>query len=227
MSILKYFRREKRQQGQFLPSPNAFSSDLSPAIQSANDRVGDLSSELPSKCRKVSERHVYSPRKCASIGHYAALHGPKRATVYYGKQLAHNVPESICRKFRDEYRKELQKRAESVAPGETVQVTELPKKPLRRSLLLSDVDEVVQKYVRQMRLCGGVVNTTVIVAAATSLMLEKNKSALSEYGGHIKINSSCAKSLLHRMRFVKRKGTSSVKITPSEFESVKTVFLTG
>ena len=110
-----------------------------------------------------------------------------------------------------------------VAPGEMVQVTELPKKPLGRPLLLSDVDEVVQKYVRQMRLCGGVVNTTVIV---TGFMLEKNKSALSEYGGHIKINSSYAKSLLHRMSFVKRKGTSSAEITPSEFESVKTAFLT-
>ena len=77
-----------------------------------------------------------------------------------------------------------------------------------------------------MRLCGGVVNTTVIVAAAMGFMLEKKKSALSEYGGHIKKNSSYAKSLLHRMRFVKRKGTSSAKITPSEFESVKTAFLT-
>ena len=92
--------------------------------------------------------------------------------------------------------------------------------------MLSEVDEVVQKNVRQMRLCDGVVNTTVIVAAAMGFMLEKNKSALSEYGGHIKINSSYAKSLLHRMRFVKRKGTSSAKITPSEFESVKTAFLT-
>ena len=31
----------------------------------------------------------------------------------YGKQLTHNVPESTCRKFRDEYRKEFfKKRAE-------------------------------------------------------------------------------------------------------------------
>ena len=66
---------------------------------------------VPSKRRKDSERHVYSPRKRASIGHYAALHAPTRASVYYGKQLAHNVPESTCRKFRDEYRKELKKRA--------------------------------------------------------------------------------------------------------------------
>ena len=41
---------------------------------------------------------------------------------------------------------------------------------------------------------------------------------------NININSSYAKSLLHRMSFVKRKGTSSAKITTSEFESVKTAF---
>ena len=152
-----------------------------------------------------------------SIGHYAALHGLIRASVYYQKLLGHNVPESTCRKFRDEYRKELQKRGESVAPGEMMQVTELSKKPLRRPLLLGDVDEAVQKYVKQMRICGGVINTTVIVAATKGLMLEKNKSGLAEYGGHI--NISYAKSLLHRMSFAKRKGTSSAKITPSEFES--------
>jgi hypothetical protein len=182
---------------------------------------------LPSKRRKVSECHVYSPRKRASIGHYAtlsSLHGPTRASVYYQKLLSHNVPESTCRKFRDKYRKELQKRGESVAPGEMIQATELPKKPLGRPLLLGDVDEAVQKYVKQMRLCGGVINTTVIVAATKGFMLENNKSGLAEYGGQININSSYAKYLLHRMSFVKRKGTSSAKITTSEFESVKTAF---
>ena len=41
-------------------SPNTLSSGLSPAVRSTNDRVGDLSSELPSKRRKVSECHVNS-----------------------------------------------------------------------------------------------------------------------------------------------------------------------
>ena len=112
-------------------------------VRAANDHVGDLSGELPSKCRKVGEHHIYSPTKRASIGHYAALHGPTRVSVYYQKQLGHYVPESTCRKFCDEYWKELQKKAESIAPGETIRVTELLKKPLGRPLMLSDVDEAV------------------------------------------------------------------------------------
>ena len=63
-------------------------------------------------------------------------------------------------------------------------------KPLGRPLLLSDIDEAVQKYVKQTRLCGGVINTTVMVAAAKGFMLEKNKSGLAEYGCQIKINFS-------------------------------------
>ena len=78
-------------------------------VRFANDRIGDLSSELPSKHRRVSEHHVCSSRKRVSIGHYATFRGPTRASVYYGKQLTHNVPESTCKKFLDEYRKELKK----------------------------------------------------------------------------------------------------------------------
>ena len=67
-------------------------------VWTANDLVGDLSSELPSKRRKISERHVYT-RKRVSIGHYAALHGPTRASVYYQTLLFHysTVPWKICR----------------------------------------------------------------------------------------------------------------------------------
>ena len=72
-----------------------------------------------------------------------------------------------------------------------------------------------------MRLCGGVINTAVVTAAATGFMLERNKSALVDYGGSIKITTSYAKSLLSRMNFMKRKGSSAAKITPAEFEVVK------
>ena len=72
-----------------------------------------------------------------------------------------------------------------------------------------------------MRLCGSVINTAVITAAASGFMPEKNKCALAEHGGSIKVTSSYAKSLLSRMNFVMREETSAVKITPAEFEMVK------
>ena len=74
-------------------------------------------------------------------------------------------------------------------------------------------------------MCGGIVNTAVVVAAARAFLLEKNKSALVEYGGYINITPAYAKSLLKRMNFVKRKGSSAYKITPAEFEAVQRAFL--
>ena len=126
-------------------------------MRAANQLVGIASSEPPNKRRKVEERHDYSPKMCASIGQCTALHVPKRASLYFEKQLGHNVPESTCRKFRHAYNKELQKKAKEMEPGETVEVTELVKKPLGRPLMLSDIDQDVQKYIKQMRLCGGLV----------------------------------------------------------------------
>ena len=54
-------------------------------------------------------------------------------------------------KFCDAYSKELQSKANQVV-----------KKPLGRPLLLGDIDEDVQKYIKQIRLCGGVINTAVV-----------------------------------------------------------------
>ena len=45
--------------------------------------------------------------------------------------------------------------------------------------MLSDIDEDVQKYIKQMRLCGGVAVISLITAAAIGFMLEKNKRALA------------------------------------------------
>ena len=77
----------------------------------------------------------------------------------------------------------------------------------------------MQKY---MRLCGSIINTDVITAAATGYILEMNKSALADYGGGIKITTSYAKSLPSQMNLV---GSSTAKITPAEVEVVKKKFL--
>ena len=52
------------------------------------------------------------------------------------------------------------------------------------------------RYILETRLCGSVVNTTAVVATACAFILEKHKSALVEYGGHIEVTSAYAKSLL-------------------------------
>lgn len=94
-----------------------------------------------------------------------------------------NVLDFTCRRFCDVYNKVLQKKTKELEPGETEEVTYLPKKLSERPLMLSDIGQDVHKYIKQTRLS----NTAVTTAAATGFMLEKNKSALAEYGGSIKL----------------------------------------
>ena len=90
--------------------------------------------------------------------------------------------------------------------------------------MLGDLDDVVKEYIKQLRTAGGVVSTAVVMAAARGIILSKNRALLQEYGGHIAIEKSWARSMLIRMNFVKRKGTNSAKLPP-DFEKVKSDFL--
>ena len=52
------------------------------------------------------------------------------------------------------------------------------------------------------------------MAAAIGIVESKNQSLLKEYGGQIAIEKTWAKSLLIRMNFVKRKGSTATKLPP-------------
>ena len=61
--------------------------------------------------------------------------------------------------------------------------------------------------------------------AAKGVILSRNRALLQEYGGHITIEKSWARSLLTRMNFVKRKGSSAAKLPPTDFDKVKGDYL--
>lgn len=52
-----------------------------------------------------------------------------------------------------------------------------------------------------------------------------DRTRLSEYGGHVKLSNTWAKSLLHRMNFTKRRGTTKEKVVVTNFEELKVSFL--
>ena len=91
--------------------------------------------------------------------------------------------------------------------------------------MLGDMDDVVKDYIKQLRAAGGVISTSVVMAAARGIILSKNRALLQEYRGHISIEKSWARSLLIRMKFVKRKGSTAAKLPPADFEQVKSEFL--
>ena len=224
MSILNYFsRRKPAERGSFVPSVSQTSRSLSSqAISSANKEVERA--EAASTRRAAPSN--YSSAQRANIGKYAAIHGSTAASRHFSSTFGHPVPESTARKFRDIYRAELERRKRIALDEDTDTVVELPPKKRGRPLLLQDLDGQVQEYVRKLRLAGGVINTTVVLAAAKGIVMAHNRALPFEFGGSICLEKPWVKSSLHRMGYVKRRGTTSGKVPVVEFERIKEEFLT-
>ena len=82
------------------------------------------------------------------------------------------------------------------------------KKRGRHVLLGEKLDGFVQKYVLQVRERGGAINTAMVVAGAKGIIESLDKTRLVEYGGHVVLTRSWAKSLLKRMKFTRRRATT-------------------
>lgn len=98
---------------------------------------------------------------------------------------------------------------------------------MKRGRPLTLGDFTVQKYVRALREAGTPINASIVIAAATGIVISKDRSLLSENGGHIGLGAGWAKSLLTRMGFVRRKCTTSCaekRLSPEEFQFKKTSF---
>ena len=161
---------------------------------------------------------MYDATRRADIGKYAAHHGPTAAARYFSKVCGHKIPESTARKFRDACLVELKRQASTLSC--LVSVNILPTKARGRPLLLGDLDQFVQTYIKQLRATGGIINSDVVIAASKGVVTAKNRSLLKVFGGHLCIEKPWAKSLLARMHFVKRKGSTSAKLPPADFEKI-------
>ena len=106
-------------------------------------------------------------------------------------------------------------------------VTSLPVQKRGRPYLLGDkLDKLLQMYIRKIRDGGGSVSTRIVVAAARGLLLSYDKIKLEEFGGSLRLNRHWAYSLLRRMKFVRRKATTSKsKYSDVNFSALKKSFL--
>ena len=78
----------------------------------------------------------------------------------------------------------------------------LPTKSQGRPLLLGlELDEIVQDYIKSLRVAGGVINCTIVVTAANGIVKAKDISQLSSHGGNIVITKAWAQSLLKLMNY--------------------------
>ena len=95
----------------------------------------------------------------------------------------------------------------------------------RPLLLGKHLDACVQDYINALRKVIGVVNTTIVMAAANGIIVAKNPALLAQHGSHIEITKVWAKSIFQRMGYVKRKRSNAGKITVGCFKELQEEFL--
>ena len=176
--------------------------------------------------RKRGTYGKITPEKRAKIAKYAAENGIAAAIRHFKTKEGFSpstLKESTVRGWKKLYCEELDRRKKK-ADDEPVQ--ELPLKQTGRPLLLGrDVEESARNIIHQIRQAGGIVNNSVVIGVITGILRGTDSSLLSENGGPINVNKEVARRLLSRMQFVKRKGTTKAKVSPSDFQVLKSQFL--
>ena len=221
MAMWKYVKREEQ--------PNGASSSLSKEDIEAAQK--SMSKALATSTEPRGKYNSYSFEQRAMIGKYAAENGATSAARHFTTVWGINVNESTARRLKSQYLKKLediskQRRRENASTSEPIVITTLETKDRGRPLLLGvDLDALVQEFVNNLRAASGVVNTLVVMAVAEGIVSHRDVSKLSSHGGHIEIKKSWAKSLLQRMGFVKRKCSTSGKISLARFDESKEIFL--
>ena len=74
-----------------------------------------------------------------------------------------------------------------------------------------------------MRLAG-VVNRSIVIAAAKGIVEHNSPSLLRKHGGTIELGKKWADSLMKRMSFVKHKATKAARKVPVDFPEIKHTF---
>ena len=77
-------------------------------------------------------------------------------------------------------------------------------------LVGSELDADIAEYVRAL-LAGGIVNRSIVQAAAKGIITHKNAVLLEEYGRPIEIGIKWTESFLRRRGYVKRKATKAAR----------------
>ena len=230
--------------GHNLPDPNGTLSKSIPssAIRMANDGVLKLgissatASNYSGKPRPNGYLMLTSTQRC-EIGKRAAAHGVTASLRYYANKYPRlPLTETSVRRFKNLYKEAVKKKLDEVkkAQASSAQDTtdnpdcvvhELPRMKSGRPLLLRDeLDDQVQEYIKELRSRGTAVSSSVVIAAAEGIIMNKDANILRENGG-IKLTEEWAKSLLKRMGYVKRRACSKAKIDVEHFEELKRIFL--
>uniref|UniRef100_A0A1X7V5Y1 Uncharacterized protein n=1 Tax=Amphimedon queenslandica TaxID=400682 RepID=A0A1X7V5Y1_AMPQE len=223
MALLRYF---KPVNGVPDPRGSLSSSIPSSVIAEANAQVV----KEVEKGKKRGPYQSYSPTLRLEIGKYSCQLGVAAASRYFTRRLKRSVSETTVRSIRDAYREELKRKRmefDDDDDDDDVAMESLYAKKRGRPLLLGDLDEIVQLYLRKLKDAGGTISARIVVAAARGVIMKSNRGMLVEFGGHVQLKKYLARSLFQRMNLVQRKATTArSKHTDVNLKALKQQFLT-
>ena len=227
MALLAYFKKSNPSKA-VLPSPTGPLSLQMPSscIEAANKCVAEelerTSAESVTKSTKRGTYQKYTPKEKAEISSYAIMHGTT-ATIRHFKDRFPELKWTTVNDWKKAMMVATKKAAKS---GNPMQIDKLEeKKRGRPSLLSEDVTSDIKRYITTLRDAGGVVNTRIVLAAATGILQRKDPSILRCNGGHIDLQKSWAKYLLKKMDFVKRRATTKHVTRCENFDGLKDQYL--
>ena len=175
--------------------------------------------EQPQPAGGTRKRTLYtsfSDEQRAAIGRYATEHSNTAAVKKFKGDFERRLGESTVRLFKKKYLEELKRAKKNTPAGEVPEVKKIAVKTRGRPLLLGELDSDVQQYVKALRKAGTPVSVPVMLAAAEGVIMANNRSLLSKYVGHIQLNRPWAVSMLCRMGFVQRRGSTQTKASLSD-----------
>ena len=221
MSILKYVQVHRASE---LPNPEgSLSKTMSAAsICCANEELR-MVQEAAAKPKKRGTYKKLSEEMKAKIGKFACENGVAAAVRKFSKDLEKPLNESTIRGIKQRYLVEVSRKRKA---EEDIVIERLPERKRGRPLLLgTELDAKVQAYLHTLRENGGSVGTAIVRAAARGIVQKVNRGMLAEFGGPITLTKAWVQSLLSRMGFVKRRGTTKAKVSVEKFEIVKKSYL--
>ena len=219
MSLYRFFKPVTVKK---LPDPNGeLSATVSPpAIRAANKEVMDM--EITEHGKRKPYKKINDSLR-AKIAQYAIQNGNAAAVRKFSKEFDTPLNESTVRSLKKSYVTAQEARKRKTGEVDIV-LESLPPKKRGRPLLLSDnLDTQVQAYVKVSRGQGCIINTSLVIAGAMGI-IKKTNPALLENNPEL-LSKSWAKSVLIRMGYVKRRGTTTAKINPDNFENLRETFL--
>ena len=229
MSILKYVRPLKQKPD--LPDPSGCLSEQIPSTAIASANVKVLEALKCGEEKKKRPRGPYlslTPSQKYEIGKRAAEHGVTASIRYYNKKYPDlMLKETTVRRLKNNYQDYIRAQASvSFNTGNSeAMVQELPNKKVGRPLMTGEeIDKQVQHYLTDLRKRGCIINTSVTIAVAEGILLNKDANLLAANGGGIHLTKDWAKYLFKRMGLVKRKGNTKAKVDVEQFDEMKRLF---